>query len=75
MSQIEKKPWYQARPWLNAPFQTVICGTILLLSTPLCCAIFSQSSSIKVADLEPEVRKKIEAMPNAPSVVYYNKGL
>jgi tricarboxylate carrier len=75
MSQIEKKPWYQARPWLNAPFQIGICGIILLFSTPLCCAIFPQLSSVKVADLEPEVRKKIEAMPNSPSVVYYNKGL
>uniref|UniRef100_A0AC35FNX0 Sidoreflexin n=1 Tax=Panagrolaimus sp. PS1159 TaxID=55785 RepID=A0AC35FNX0_9BILA len=75
MSQIEKKPWYQARSWLNAPFQTVIGGFILLFSTPLCCAIFPQLSSVKVADLEPEVRKKIEAMPNSPSVVYYNKGL
>ena len=30
MNQIEKKRWYQARPWLNAPIQTAFCGFILV---------------------------------------------
>jgi tricarboxylate carrier len=75
MNSIEKKRWYQVRPWLNAPIQTGICGFILLFSTPLCCAIFPQLSSVEVSQLEPEVREKIEGLPNSPSVVYYNKGL
>lgn len=75
MHKIDKTVWYKARPWVNAPIQTAICGVILLFSTPLCCAIFPQLSSIKVSDLEPEVREKIQSLPNAPSVVYYNKGL
>uniref|UniRef100_A0A7E4WCG0 Sidoreflexin n=1 Tax=Panagrellus redivivus TaxID=6233 RepID=A0A7E4WCG0_PANRE len=75
MNQIDKMAWYQRRLWLNAPIQTAICGVILLFSTPLCCAIFPQLSSVEVADLEPEVRAKIEALPNAPTTVYYNKGL
>jgi len=75
MDRIDKTAWYKARPWVNAPIQIATCGFILLFSTPLCCAIFPQLSSIAVDDLEPEVRDKIKAQPNAPSVVYYNKGL
>lgn len=75
MNKIDKTAWYKARPWVNAPIQTAICGFILLFSTPLCCAIFPQLSSVAVSDLEPEVRQKIESLPSAPSVVYYNKGL
>lgn len=30
---------------------------------------------LQVANLEEKVRKDIEGRPNAPKVVYYNKGL
>uniref|UniRef100_A0A0N4ZFF4 Sidoreflexin n=1 Tax=Parastrongyloides trichosuri TaxID=131310 RepID=A0A0N4ZFF4_PARTI len=75
MQKIEKTAWFQRNKWSSLPIQIAICGAILLFSTPLCCAIFPQMSSIEVSTLEPEVRKKIEALPNSPKIVYYNKGL
>ncbi|KAI1729758.1 tricarboxylate carrier domain-containing protein [Ditylenchus destructor] len=75
INQLDKKAWFKARPWLPPLFQTIICGCILSLSTPLCCAIFPQISSIKTEDLEPSVRDRINRLPNPPEVVYYNKGL
>jgi len=75
VTRMEKYHWFKTRPWLNAPFQIAMCGVILLLSTPLCCAIFPQMSSIKTSELEEDVRKKIEALPNSPERVYFNKGL
>ncbi|KAI6204094.1 Sidoreflexin [Aphelenchoides besseyi] len=76
VNTLEKRSsWYRARPWLNGPVQVLMCGFILLFSTPLCCAIFPQRSAIKVEDLELEVQEQIRRLPDPPTVVYYNKGL
>uniref|UniRef100_A0A0K0EKQ5 Sidoreflexin n=1 Tax=Strongyloides stercoralis TaxID=6248 RepID=A0A0K0EKQ5_STRER len=75
MQKIEKTDWFKRNKWSSLPIQIGICGAILLFSTPLCCAIFPQMTSIEVSALEPEVQKKIEALPNPPKIVYYNKGL
>ncbi|EPB78101.1 hypothetical protein ANCCEY_02823 [Ancylostoma ceylanicum] len=64
----------QARPQLFGPIQTVLCGMILLVSTPLGCALFPQMTPVRVTKLEPELQEKIKALPNSPSVVYCNKG-
>jgi hypothetical protein len=37
--------------------------------------IFYIFSSIAVENLEPEVRKRLQALPNPPTKVYFNKGL
>ncbi|CAJ0587121.1 unnamed protein product, partial [Mesorhabditis spiculigera] len=75
MNVITKKKWYHARPWLGVPIQTALAGLCLVFSTPLCCALFPQKSSIKVSLLEPELQAYIRSRPNPPDVVYYNKGL
>lgn len=75
VNALDKKHWFRSRPWLSGPVQTLMCGFILMFSTPLCCALFPQKSAIAVEDLEPEVREKLRKLPNSPTVVYYNKGL
>ncbi|GFO36857.1 sideroflexin [Plakobranchus ocellatus] len=75
MNSLEKKPFLKRMPWLNAPIQVSLIGCLLIFATPLCCALFPQKSSMAVSHLEQEVREKIQAMPNAPTVVYFNKGL
>ncbi|KAH9492116.1 Sideroflexin-1 [Bulinus truncatus] len=75
MNSLEKKPFMQRMPWVNAPIQVTLIGVLLVFATPLCCALFPQKSSMAVSNLEPEVREKIQALPNPPTVVYFNKGL
>ncbi|MFH4984518.1 hypothetical protein AB6A40_011227 [Gnathostoma spinigerum] len=75
MNSVVKTEWYKKRPWISAPFQAGLAGIVLAFSTPLCCALFPQLSSIKVGRLEPELQEKIRKMKNSPEVVYYNKGL
>ncbi|GMR36726.1 hypothetical protein PMAYCL1PPCAC_06921, partial [Pristionchus mayeri] len=74
MKLIEKRKWYKSR-WMAAPIQTLIAGLTLFFSTPLGCAFFEQNASINVTSLEENVRREIDARPNPPKVVYYNKGL
>ncbi|XP_042236814.1 sideroflexin-1-like isoform X2 [Homarus americanus] len=75
MNILEKRGTLRRLPWLSAPLQVGLCGVCLTFATPACCALFPQKSSIAVSSLEPEVRDKIRQLPDAPEVVYYNKGL
>uniref|UniRef100_A0A9J2PH05 Sidoreflexin n=1 Tax=Ascaris lumbricoides TaxID=6252 RepID=A0A9J2PH05_ASCLU len=67
-----KKPWYASRRWVNAIFQTALCGAVLAFSTPMCCALFPQWSSIEVNKLEKNLQ---ESIAKQTAIVYYNKGL
>ncbi|KAI6171598.1 Sidoreflexin [Aphelenchoides bicaudatus] len=72
---LERKYWFRSRPWLNVLTQSTMCGFLLSFATPSCCALFPQMVAVKVENLEPEVRREIEARPIPPKIVYYNKGL
>ncbi|KAM9068746.1 sideroflexin-3 isoform 1-T1 [Sarcophilus harrisii] len=75
MNVLEKKDFLKRRPWLLGPLQVGLVGFCLLFSTPLCCALFPQKSSISVNRLEPELRAKIKKQSPNMEVVYFNKGL
>ena len=73
LEQLSKAAWYT--PPMAAPLQTLLCGFMLAFSTPICCALFPQKSSIQVDHLELSLQEHINKLPNPPKVVYYNKGL
>lgn len=73
LEQLSKTAWYT--PGMAAPLQTLLCGFMLAFSTPICCALFPQKSSIQVDKLELSLQDHINKLANPPKVVYYNKGL
>ncbi|CAL8095586.1 unnamed protein product [Orchesella dallaii] len=75
MNHLEKKGFLKRFPWSSAPIQTVICGLCYTFATPMCCALFPQQASIKVAKLEPELQERIKKQNSSLTDVYYNKGL
>ncbi|KHJ98051.1 tricarboxylate carrier [Oesophagostomum dentatum] len=75
VNALEKRPYFKVRPYLFGPLQTILCGLILTISTPVGCAFFPQMTPIKVSKLEPELQEKIRALPSSPTIVYCNKGL
>jgi len=75
MNYLDRRGFLARYPWSAAPIQVSICGVLLTLATPMCCALFPQKASISVDSLEPELQAKIRSLPNPPTVVYYNKGL
>ncbi|KAH7730208.1 Sideroflexin 1 [Aphelenchoides avenae] len=77
MQRISQQQWAVAvkRPGIAALVQTVLTGFMLTFTTPLGCAIFAQRSEAEVDRLEEPLRQQISSRPNAPKVVYYNKGL
>ncbi|KAK7500815.1 hypothetical protein BaRGS_00008059 [Batillaria attramentaria] len=75
MNYLDKKPFLQRMPWLNAPIQVGLIGVFLVFATPLCCALFPQKSSMAVSHLEPELQDKLHKLPTPIETVYFNKGL
>uniref|UniRef100_K7FNW2 Sideroflexin-3 n=1 Tax=Pelodiscus sinensis TaxID=13735 RepID=K7FNW2_PELSI len=71
------EPWecLERYPWLNAPLQVGLVGFCLVFATPLCCALFPQKSSMRVARLEPEVQALLREKAPHAEMVYFNKGL
>jgi len=76
MNSLEKTKFMRTRAWLNSPIQIVLCGIFLTFTTPMCCALFPQKSSLSVAKLDPKLREKLlrDGMKETDRV-YFNKGL
>jgi len=55
--------------------QVMLTGACLTFSTPLCCALFPQKSTIHFKDLDPAVQKTAAEKFPGVQTFYYNKGL
>ncbi|KAL5111388.1 Sideroflexin-1 [Taenia crassiceps] len=78
MDALERRGILRRYPWISAPLQVFLCGIFLTFTTPMCCALFPQISSIPFTKLEKDLQEKIiEDIGDkpVPKVVYYNKGL
>lgn len=72
---LTNKGFFKRYPWANTPIQLGLVGAILIFATPLGCALFSQTASINVSSLEPQIQEKVRAKDPNLQIVYYNKGL
>ena len=75
MNHLEGKTFLRQRPYLASPIQIGLIGLILVFATPLCCALFPQTSALKVSSLESELQESIMKMNGNMSTVFFNKGL
>lgn len=81
MNRLEKGALLRKTPALAAPITVLLTGFCLSFSTPLCCALFPQKSSLAVDALEPELQETVRQRSfaqhsGAPIThVFYNKGL
>ena len=65
MNELEKGALLRRNPVLKAPLTVLLTGACLAFSTPLCCALFPQKSTLKTESLEPELQEILAK--NAPS--------
>ena len=77
MNYLERTSMLKRRPFLNAPITVLLTGLCLSLSTPLCCALFPQTSRLEITDLENDLFQKWKDMEKKEDDTYvlYNKGL
>ena len=75
INSLERRGLLRLYPRLVAPLQVGLCGLILSLSTPLCCAIFQQRATIRLDRLEDNIQDQFKHSNYKPDIVYYNKGL
>jgi len=72
INSLDRRGLFRKYPKLSAPIQVSLCGLILTLSTPLCCAIFEQRTQINVSRIEEELKMCVKSNCDT---LYYNKGL
>ena len=75
MDYLEKRGLLARMPWISAPLQVAVCGLFLTFTTPMCCALFPQTSSMDISSLEPEIQQVMRSMASRPTKAFYNKGL
>jgi len=75
MSNLDRTATFIKNPWLKAPVTVLLTGFCLTFSTPMCCAIFPQKSTIEFKDLEPSLQQDVGAKYPGVTKFYYNKGL
>ena len=75
MDYLEKRGLLARMPWISAPLQVAVCGLFLTFTTPMCCALFPQTSSMDISSLEPEIQEVMRSMASRPTKAFYNKGL
>eukprot|EP00644_Phytophthora_capsici_P004080 jgi/Phyca11/537702/estExt2_fgenesh1_pg.C_PHYCAscaffold_1070002 len=75
---LEQRPLFRNNKVVNALTMVGLTGVCLSVSTPLCCALFPQRSSMAVTSLEPELQENIRQRTfkkDPVTHVFYNKGL
>lgn len=75
MNALEKTKTFIKNPWLKAPITVLLTGACLTFSTPLCCALFPQTSTITLDRLESDLQKIATSKHPGVTEFYYNKGL
>ncbi|KAE8895193.1 Sideroflexin-1 [Phytophthora fragariae] len=83
MNKLEQRPTFRNNKIVNALTMVGLTGVCLSFSTPLCCALFPQRSTMAVSSLEPELQEAVrqrtfkQHSANADPIthVFYNKGL
>ncbi|XP_077992215.1 sideroflexin-2-like [Glandiceps talaboti] len=76
MQRLDKNSLFQRIKILHGPLQAVAVGCFLSFMTPTACALFPQKSSMKIGNLESDVRIGIqEKYGDQIQKVYFNKGL
>lgn len=70
-----QKSFVRRMPWCAAPVTVLLTGLVLVISTPVCCSIFPQKSSIAFKTLDPQLQEKLRSQGRTPEFLYYNKGL
>ncbi|KAG2919391.1 hypothetical protein PC115_g10149 [Phytophthora cactorum] len=78
MNKLEQRPLFRNNKVVNALTMVGLTGVCLSFSTPLCCALFPQRSSMAVSALEPELQETIRQRTfkkDPVTHVFYNKGL
>ena len=75
MNSLEKTAVLRANPVLKAPLTVLLTGLCLTFSTPMCCAIYSQESTIPTSVLEEDLQVRIRELKPESTHATYNKGL
>lgn len=75
MTKLEKTATFVKNPWLKAPVTVLLAGSCFAFATPLACAIFPQTSTIDIKEMEPDLQTDLQKRFPGVKTYFYNKGL